>query len=83
LLLIGQISFVVNCLWSLVAGARAGQNPWRANTLEWSAPSPPPHGNFAVVPVVYHGPYEYSRPGSTQDWLPQDCEMLPQAVARS
>ncbi len=83
MLLIAQIPFVVNCVWSLVAGVRAEQNPWRANTLEWSAPSPPPHGNFAAVPVVYRGPYEYSLPGSAQDWLPQDYEVLTQAAARS
>lgn len=83
LLLVGQIPFAVNFLWSLVAGEQAAQNPWRANTLEWSAPSPPPHGNFEAVPVVYRGPYEYSLPGSAQDWLPQDYDVLTQAAARS
>ncbi|MCS6925350.1 MAG: cbb3-type cytochrome c oxidase subunit I [Candidatus Binatia bacterium] len=81
LLLLSQIPFVVNFVWSLVAGVQAERNPWRANTLEWSAPSPPPHGNFETVPVVYRGPYEYSLPGSVQDWLPQDCEASPRAAA--
>jgi len=72
LLLLGQLPFVVNFFWSLVAGPVAEPNPWRANTLEWSAPSPPPHGNFEVVPVVYRGPYEYSHPAAPEDWLPQD-----------
>ena len=38
----------------------------------WSAaPSPPPHGNFATVPTVYRGPYEYSVPGHPTDFFPQ------------
>ena len=30
-----------------------------------------PHGNFAVEPVVYRGPYEYSVPGADKDYTPQ------------
>ena len=66
-----QVIFAVNFLWSLFRGAKAGENPWRANTLEWMTPSPPPHGNFAAIPTVYRGPYEYSVPGMAEDWLPQ------------
>ncbi len=69
---LSQIPFVVNFIWSLFAGEKAPENPWEANTLEWSAPSPPPHGNFATQPQVYRGPYEYSVPGVEEDWLPQD-----------
>ena len=66
-----QIPFVVNFIYSLFAGEKASENPWEANTLEWAAPSPPPHGNFATTPQVYRGPYEYSVPGVEEDWLPQ------------
>ena len=52
-------------------GKKAAENPWQANTVEWSAPTPVPHGNFPVAPVVYRGPYEYSAPEVTEDWLPQ------------
>ncbi|MHC4924293.1 MAG: hypothetical protein ACYTG4_09480 [Planctomycetota bacterium] len=45
--------------------------PWKANSLEWAAPSPPPHGNFETVPTVYRGPYEFSDPEASQDYLPQ------------
>jgi cytochrome c oxidase subunit 1 len=83
LLLLSQIPFVINCFWSLVAGQQAADNPWQANTLEWSTTSPPPHENFETIPVVYRGPYEYSLPGVTEDWLPQDRELIPQAVART
>jgi cytochrome c oxidase subunit I len=66
-----QIFFAINFIWSLFAGRRATDNPWQANTLEWTAPSPPPHGNFLTTPVVYRGPYEYSAPEVAEDWLPQ------------
>src|SRR5919197_231463 len=66
-----QIFFVINFIWTLIAGPRAEQNPWRADTLEWDAPSPPPHGNFLTPPVVYRGPYEFSSPEVEEDWLPQ------------
>ncbi|MBI2151051.1 MAG: cytochrome C oxidase subunit I, partial [Acidobacteria bacterium] len=46
-------------------------NPWEATTIEWSAPSPPPHGNFVSMPQAYRGPYEYSVPGHPTDFLPQ------------
>jgi cytochrome c oxidase subunit I len=74
LLLIGtQFIFAFNFTWSLFRGERAPANPWRANSLEWSAPSPPPHGNFATTPIVRRGPYEYSSPFSEEDFLPQDA----------
>ncbi len=70
---LAQIPFVINFLWSLFAGKQAGLNPWQANTLEWSAPSPPPHGNWGEhLPTVYHGPYEYSVPDVAEDYAPQD-----------
>jgi len=71
-LLLGQIPFVINFFWSMFKGKIAERNPWQANTLEWSAPSPPPHGNFETPPRVYHGPYGYSQPAVGEDWLPQN-----------
>jgi len=83
LLGLSQLLFVVNFFWSLLAGRKAERNPWRANTLEWSAPSPPPHGNWGEkTPTVYHGPYEYSHPAVAEDWLPQDRPLEP-ATARA
>jgi len=67
-----QIVFAINYVWSMFAGKTAGKNPWHANTLEWEAPSPPGHGNFpGPIPTVYRGPYEYSSPLVTEDYLPQ------------
>jgi cytochrome c oxidase subunit 1 len=75
LLLLAQIPFIINFFLSIKKGAKVGANPWRATTLEWSAaPSPPVgHGNFPQVPVVAHGPYEYSVPGHDEDFLPQNA----------
>jgi cytochrome c oxidase subunit 1 len=41
------------------SGEKAPPNPWGALTLEWQTPSPPPHENFTVQPVVNNWPYEY------------------------
>jgi cytochrome c oxidase subunit 1 len=68
-----QLIYAFNFIRSLGRGNPAGPNPWRANSLEWSAPSPPPHGNFTAMPQVYRGPYEYSSPESDEDFLPQDA----------
>src|SRR3989338_1881693 len=83
LLLLSQIPFVINFFWSLRAGKRAERNPWHANTLEWTALSPPLHDNFERIPVAYHSPYEYSSPESPEDWLPQDRPLSPHTAARS
>ncbi|HEX9636072.1 MAG TPA: cbb3-type cytochrome c oxidase subunit I [Acidobacteriota bacterium] len=74
---LAQIPLVINFFWSLFAGRKAERNPWHANTLEWTAPSPPPHGNFETVPTVYHGPYEYSSPLVAEDYLPQNRSVGP------
>src|SRR3989304_9060315 len=69
---ISQIPFVVTFFWSLFAGKKAPLTPWNATTLEWTAPSPPPHLNWGpTLPTVYRGPYEDSAPESTDDFLPQ------------
>ncbi len=71
LLGVAQIPFIINFFLSIKAGKKTDNNPWQATTLEWSAPSPPPHGNFLTEPVVYRGPYEYSVPGASEDFSPQ------------
>ena len=66
-----QIFFIIIFFMSVKKGEKAAENPWDATTLEWAAPSPPPHGNFVEVPVVYRDPYEYSVPGAANDFSPQ------------
>jgi cytochrome c oxidase subunit 1 len=69
---ISQILFIINFIGSWIWGAKAPSNPWEATTLEWNdTTSPPPHGNFTKVPIVHHGPYEYSNPLVEEDWLAQ------------
>jgi cytochrome c oxidase subunit 1 len=71
-LAIAQIPFIINFFSSIRHGEKVGDNPWDATTLEWQAPSPPPHGNFTKEMVVYRGPYEYSVPGHDRDFIPQN-----------
>ncbi len=71
-----QLIFILNFFGSMFFGRRVGRNPWHANTLEWTAPSPPPHGNFEHQPVVYRGPYEYSHP----DVVAIDTDYFPQTI---
>ena len=66
-----QFILVAALIHSIRKGKPAKRNPWRANSLEWEAPSPPPHGNFDHPLQVYRGPYEFSSPESVRDFLPQ------------
>ena len=66
-----QLFFIFNFFYSIKKGEKVGPNPWNATTLEWQAPSPPPHGNFTTPPVAYRGPYEYSAPGAATDFVMQ------------
>jgi cytochrome c oxidase subunit 1 len=72
LLVAVQAIYALNFIISLWKGKKAGNNPWKANSLEWTVPSPPPHGNFELVPIVYRGPYEYSAPDVEEDYWLQD-----------
>jgi cytochrome c oxidase subunit 1 len=68
----GQLIFLVNMVWSWAKGPKASDNPWEATSLEWTIPSPPPHDNFAgIEPEVHRGPYEYSVPGASKDYMMQ------------
>jgi cytochrome c oxidase subunit 1 len=76
LMALAQIPFIINFCFSWKYGRKVSDNPWEATTLEWSAPSPPPHGNFPKPVIAYRGPYEYSVPGHPTDFTPQS-EPLP------
>ncbi|MCH7600628.1 MAG: cbb3-type cytochrome c oxidase subunit I [Myxococcales bacterium] len=68
-----QLVFFYNCFISWRKKEKdAGKNPWKANTLEWTTESPPPHGNWPELPTVYRGPYEYSVPDREEDYYPQN-----------
>jgi cytochrome c oxidase subunit I len=59
LLALSVIPFYYNVISSWIRGEKAGDNPWRALTLEWTTSSPPMIENWEELPVVTHGPYEY------------------------
>jgi cytochrome c oxidase subunit 1 len=72
-LALAQLPFIVNLFWSMAKGKKVGDNYWDATTLEWAATTSPPlaHGNFAEIPTVVRGPYDYSLPGAPKDFTPQ------------
>ncbi len=85
------LTAVVGLVWFMAWGRKDmafgrpnGSNPWRANSLEWYATSPPWHENFHETPVVHRGPYEFSSPAAhhcgRDDYLPQWDE-LPEGVS--
>jgi cytochrome c oxidase subunit 1 len=80
-LFVFQIPFIVNFFWNvfmaMLGKKNVDSNPWQATTLDWAATTSPPlgHGNFAVLPVVHRGPYEYSLPGQEFDYLPQHIDV--------
>ena len=71
LLFASQAIFALNFIISLFRGQKAPPNPWFDNGLEWTLPNPAPHGNWAQIPSVYRGPYEFSSPEVEEDYLPQ------------
>ena len=75
---IGQLFFLVNFFYSVFRGPKAPQNPWRSNTLEWTAPTEHLHGNWpGAIPEVHRWPYDYSKPGAAEDFIPQTVPMQP------
>jgi len=72
-MLLAQFIFLANFFGSMLKGEKAPKNPWKSGTLEWTAESPPPHGNWPEgLPSVYRGPYEYSNPDAELDYWPQN-----------
>jgi cytochrome c oxidase subunit 1 len=69
---LGQVLFLFNFFYSIYRGPVAPQNPWQSNTLEWTTPVEHVHGNWpGELPVVHRWPYDYSKPGSDVDFIPQ------------
>ncbi|UTW68112.1 cbb3-type cytochrome c oxidase subunit I [bacterium SCSIO 12643] len=67
-----QVIFFFNFFYSIRRGPKAPQNPWRANTLEWTTPVEHIHGNWpGELPVVHRWAYDYSKPGKPEDFVLQ------------
>ena len=73
---IAQLIFFYNFFHSMYHGRVTTQNPWRSNTLEWTTPVKPIHGNWpGALPVVHRWPYDYSNPDHEEDFVPQDVPL--------
>ena len=67
-----QLVFLYNFIYSMFYGKKAPQNPWKSTTLEWTASQKQIHGNWkGKIPQVYRWPYDYSKPGYKDDFVPQ------------
>ena len=67
-----QFIFLFNFFYNIFKGKKAPLNPWNSNTLEWTTPRVPEHGNWpGEIPKVYRWPYDYSKPGAKDDFIPQ------------
>jgi cytochrome c oxidase subunit 1 len=68
-----QFIFIFNFFYSMFKGRKAPENPWNATTLEWTTPVDLGHGNWpGKIPSVYRWPYDYSKPGAEEDFIPQN-----------
>ena len=69
---LGQLIFLFNFFYSIYRGPKSVQNPWKSNTLEWTTPVEHVHGNWpGDLPTVHRWPYDYSKPGADDDFIPQ------------
>jgi cytochrome c oxidase subunit I len=66
-----QLMFIFNFFYSIFKGRKVRtQNPWGSNTLEWTTPINPGHGNWpGEIPEVHRWPYDYSKDG--REFIPQ------------
>ena len=71
-----QLVFLYNFFVSIFYGKKSVMNPWKSNTLEWTAPVEHIHGNWpGEIPHVYRWPYDYSNPSHDVDFVPQNVPM--------
>ena len=69
---IAQLIFAFNFFYSIYKGKKSVQNPWKSNTIEWTAPVEHVHGNWpGPLPVVHRWPYDYGKPGAKDDFIMQ------------
>lgn len=75
-----QLVFLYNFIHSMFYGKKGPKNPWKSNTLEWTAEVKHIHGNWdGPIPSVHRWPYDYSKLNKDesdyvlagQDYVPQ------------
>ncbi|MFM9020698.1 MAG: cbb3-type cytochrome c oxidase subunit I [Sediminibacterium sp.] len=66
-----QLLFLINFFYSIFKGRKVTSlNPWGSNTLEWTTPLRPGHGNWpGEIPEVHRWPYDYGKDG--KEYIPQ------------
>ena len=73
---LSQVIFFFNFIYSTFKGPKASQNPWKANSLEWTTPVEHVHGNWiGEIPIVHRWPYDFSKPGKENDFVPQNVPL--------
>ncbi len=79
---IAQVIFIWNFFYSALRGKKSEQNPWKSNTLEWTTPVEHIHGNWpGEIPEVHRWPYDYSKPGMEEDFVPQTVPLSKDEIA--
>lgn len=80
LAMFAQFIFMFNFIYSALRGPKATQNPWSANSLEWTAPVEHIHGNwYGEIPEVHRWPYDYSKVDENGEYI-GGKDFIPQTV---
>ena len=80
---VGQLFFLFNFFYSIFYGRKSPANPWKSNTLEWTTQDVAPcHGNWeGEIPEVHRWPYDYSKDGAKEDYVPQHTPLSSSEVS--
>jgi cytochrome c oxidase subunit 1 len=77
-----QLVFLYNFVYSMFYGKKGPKNPWKSNTLEWTAETKHIHGNWdGPIPAVYRWAYDYSKLNKDEsDYVIPGQDYVPQTV---
>ena len=76
-----QLVFVANFIYSMFYGKKGSQNPWKSNTLEWTASQKHIHGNWpGAIPEVHRWAYDYSKVDADGEYIIPGQDFVPQNI---
>jgi cytochrome c oxidase subunit 1 len=76
-----QLVFVANFIYSVFYGKVGPINPWKSNTLEWTAEQKHVHGNWAgAIPEVHRWSYDYSKVDADGEYIIPGQDYIPQHI---
>ncbi|MBW2938629.1 cbb3-type cytochrome c oxidase subunit I [Aureisphaera sp. CAU 1614] len=77
-----QLVFLYNFISSMFFGKKGPKNPWKSNTLEWTAEVKHIHGNWdGPIPHVHRWPYDYSKLNKDEsDYVIPGEDFVPQTM---